>query len=139
MVDGCIFCQIVAGEAPSRKLFEDDLVVAILDIFPWTRGHSLIITKEHAATIYELSQRSAEAVITAALRIAPALKESLQADGLNLFQSNGRAAWQTVDHFHLHLLPRYVNDGLTPPGAPSQAPETELEETLQLVRKSLAG
>lgn len=138
MANGCIFCQIVAGEAPATKLHEDNLTLVIMDIFPWTTGHSLIISKQHAATLFDLEEATAEAVMRTALKVAPAIREALAADGLNLFQSNGRAAWQTVDHFHMHLVPRYFDDGLIPPKIPGPADAKEIAETAEKISKALA-
>lgn len=137
MASDCIFCSIVAGEAPSVRIFEDDSVVAFLDIFPWARGHSLVIPRTHAATIFEIDPGDAEAVIRAALKIAPALKEAVGADGLNLLQSNGRAAWQTVDHFHLHLIPRWADDSLVTPGTSTKADPDDLRATAELIGREL--
>lgn len=137
MTEGCIFCQIVAGDAPATKLYEDDLTIVIMDIFPWTTGHSLIISKQHAPTLFELDEATAAAVMRTALKVAPAIKDALQADGLNLFQSNGRAAWQTVDHFHMHVLPRYFDDGLVPPKIPGPADPGQIAETAGKILKAL--
>jgi histidine triad (HIT) family protein len=117
----CIFCQIVAGDAPSTKVYEDDLVFAFLDIYPWAKGHCLVISKGHYSSIFEISEDAVVAVAKAARRLAPAIRSALNAEGLNLLQSNGEAAWQTVKHFHVHLIPRWSGDGLTPPGTSSQA------------------
>ncbi|HVL50142.1 MAG TPA: HIT family protein [Actinomycetota bacterium] len=125
----CIFCKIVAGTAPGVRIYEDDSVIAILDIFPWARGHSLVIPRNHAATIWDVSSEDAEAVMRAAHRLAPALRDTVGAEGMNLLQSNGRAAWQTVDHLHLHLIPRWADDALVPPGTSSKADPDELRKT----------
>ena len=135
----CIFCQIVAGDAPSTKLFEDELTIVIMDIFPWTPGHCLVITKEHAATIFELSLESAEAVMRTARTVAPAIRDGLKPDGLNLVQANGRAAWQTVDHFHLHMVPRYLDDGLMPPRIPGPGDTKEISGAAEKIRGALGS
>lgn len=137
MAEDCIFCSIVAGTMPSTRIYEDDSVVAFLDIFPWARGHSLVIPRNHAATIFDIDAGDAEAVMRAALKIAPALKEAVGADGLNLLQSNGRAAWQTVDHFHLHLIPRWADDSLVSPGTSSKADPDDLRATAELISRAL--
>jgi len=128
MAAECIFCQIISGQAPAEKLYEDDQTIVIMDIFPWAKGHCLVISKEHAPTVFELSEGSAQAVMSSVKTVAPALVEAVGADGLNLFQSNGQAAWQSVDHFHMHLLPRWDDDGLQPPGVPRPANPGDLEE-----------
>jgi histidine triad (HIT) family protein len=136
-VADCIFCAIVRGEAPSTRVYEDEKVIAILDIFPWTRGHTLVIPRDHAATIFDIGDEDASAVINAARRLAPALRDAVGAEGLNLLQSNGAAAWQTVDHFHLHLIPRWSNDGLVTPASGSKADPEALEATAKKVVEAL--
>lgn len=137
MEPNCIFCKIVAGEAPATRLYEDDATICFLDIFPWARGHSLVISKEHAETLFDLSPASLMATIATVQRVAPVLKEVLGAEGLNLFQANGRAAWQSVDHFHIHLIPRWVGDSLRPPGAPSPADVDSLKQIAAEVTERL--
>lgn len=126
---GCIFCKIVAGEAPAYRIYEDDSVVSFMDIFPWARGHSLVVPKRHATTIFDIAERDVTAVIQAARRIAPVLAEQVGAEGMNLLQSNGRAAWQTVDHFHLHLIPRWAGDSLVAPGTSAPGDRGVIEAT----------
>lgn len=106
----CIFCKIVAGEIPSTKVYEDEEVLAFMDINPVGKGHLLVIPKEHFPTIYDMEPQALSAVSTAAQRLAKALKKALDMPGLNLIQSNGRAASQVIDHFHLHLIPRWPGD-----------------------------
>ncbi|HVE76540.1 MAG TPA: HIT family protein [Actinomycetota bacterium] len=133
----CIFCDIINGDAPSTTIYSDDLVVSFMDIFPWGKGHCLVVPKEHAVTIFELSLEGAEAVMRAVHKIAPALKKALEPDGLNLFQANGRAAWQSVDHFHMHLVPRWENDGLRPPGTPTPADGAALSDIGEKIKSAL--
>lgn len=133
----CIFCKIIAGGAPASKVYEDETVIAILDIFPWTRGHTLVIPRKHAATIWEISLSDATAVMRAAHRLAPAIRDAVGAEGMNLLQSNGRTAWQSVDHLHLHLIPRWPDDGLTPPATPGMADPEEVERTARTIRDTL--
>lgn len=136
-MEDCLFCRIVAGDLPSQKVSEDDLTLAFMDINPWTKGHCLVVSKEHAATIFELSADSAVAIMRAAHRLAPAIRDAVQAEGLNLFQSNGRAAWQQVNHVHLHLLPRWFNDPLVPPIVPGPGDPDQIAETAQEIRERL--
>ena len=131
--DDCIFCKIANGEIPSRTLYEDKLFRVILDLAPATRGHALILPKEHADNLYELPEETAAAVMVLAKKLAFAMRERLSCDGLNLVQNNGEAAGQTVSHFHLHMIPRYVNDGQTLGWAPGEPAEEELDE----VKKTL--
>jgi len=123
----CIFCRIVRGEAPSHRVCEDDDTLAIMDAFPVTDGHTLVITKAHAPTIFEASEQSLTAVAAAARRIAHALRAVLNPDGLMVFQLNGAAAMQTVFHYHMHLLPRRAGEPLAlhsrVPGDPARLAE----------------
>ena len=111
-VDDCIFCKIVRGEAPAYRVHEDDRVLVFMDIFPVTDGHTLVITKEHFENVLEATEESLRAVSTASLRVARAIQASLEPDGLMVFQLNGRAAGQSVFHYHMHLLPRKEGEPL---------------------------
>lgn len=103
----CIFCKIAAGEIPSFKVYEDDLVLAYLDINPFTKGHTLVIPKKHSANLLETDDETLAAVITRVKKIAAHLKAKLGADGFNILQNNGEAAGQTVHHLHFHIVPRF--------------------------------
>jgi histidine triad (HIT) family protein len=107
----CVFCKIRDGQIPSLKVFEDDRTLAIMDINPVTHGHCLVIPKAHAATLFEAEVEDLQATIVAAQQVARAIREALAPDGLNMLQANGAAAFQSVPHFHLHLIPRWANDG----------------------------
>ena len=107
----CIFCKVVAGELPSTQVLSDDRVVVFMDINPVSHGHCLVVTREHRPTVYEITDDEGAAVMATARRVARAIRESLKPDGLNLHQSNGPAAGQVVGHFHLHLIPRWTDDG----------------------------
>ena len=109
----CIFCKIVAGEIPSTKVFEDERVLSFMDINPVGRGHLLIIPKNHYPTLFDIPEEELKAVYGASQKIARALKGVLEMPGLNLIQSNGRAASQIIDHFHLHLIPRWPGDAFS--------------------------
>ena len=104
--DNCIFCKIANGEIPSKTLYEDRNFRVILDLGPATKGHALILPREHAENLYDLPRESASEVMVLAQKMAATLVEKLRCDGLNLVQNNGEAAGQTVRHFHLHLIPR---------------------------------
>lgn len=126
--DNCIFCKIAAGEIPSKTLYEDEQFRVILDLGPATKGHALILPKEHYANLYELPDEMAGAVLKLAKKMATVMTEKLGCDGFNLVQNNGEVAGQTVFHFHMHLIPRYENDGqVIGWNAGSVTPE-ELEE-----------
>ncbi len=109
----CIFCQIIAGRIPATKVFDDDRVLAFMDINPLNPGHLLIIPRRHSPTIYDVEPTDLAAVFAAAQRLARAIKKALDPPGLNLVQSNNRVAGQIIDHFHLHLIPRWPNDSLS--------------------------
>ena len=103
----CIFCKIISGDIPSTKYYEDDQFLAFMDINPLTRGHSLLIPKAHHATIHDMPEDLLQALILRAQKLSKVLVDSLGAKGINLMQSNGRAANQIIDHYHMHLIPRY--------------------------------
>jgi histidine triad (HIT) family protein len=111
--DGCIFCAIVAGEAPASRVAEDEHAVAFLDIFPVSEGHTLVIPKDHAANIFEMRDAPIRATAALSRRVAHAIRTELAPDGLAVFQANGAAAGQTVWHYHVHLIPRRSGDPLT--------------------------
>ena len=121
MGDDCIFCAIAAGEGPAAMLDEDEHTVAFLDINPWTRGHALVIPRAHSRDLLEIDDADLAATATAAKRLAARLKDGLDADGVNLVNACGAAAWQTVFHFHIHVIPRYADDPLQLPAVPQQA------------------
>ncbi len=109
--DDCIFCKIVAGEIPSQTLYEDEKFKVILDVGPATKGHALILPKNHYANLYELPEEDAAEAMKLAKRMMIKMTEKLNCDGFNIVQNNGEVAGQTVFHFHMHLIPRYKNDG----------------------------
>ena len=116
----CLFCKIVAGEIPATVVADDERTIAFMDISPATRGHALVIPRAHAANLHEIDPQDLAAVAVAAQGIAARQRERLGAAGVNLLNSNGRAAWQTVFHFHVHVIPRYEDDPLRLPWVPAQ-------------------
>ena len=110
MKDNCIFCKIAAGEIPSYTIYEDNDFKAFMDISPASKGHTILIPKEHADNLFELDETVASKLLPVAARIAKALKAELHCEGLNLLQNNGEIAGQTVFHFHMHIIPRYKVD-----------------------------
>jgi histidine triad (HIT) family protein len=124
----CLFCKIVAGEIPSTRVDEDDRTVAFMDINPATRGHLLVVPREHSADLLEIADEDLEACVRMARRLAARVKDRLGADGVNLLNSCGRAAWQTVFHFHLHVIPRYGNDPLRLPWVPAPGDRDEVAQ-----------
>lgn len=109
----CIFCKIIKGDIPSFEVYEDELFRVILDRFPAAPGHALIIPKEHYKDIFELPEEVAQALYPLAKKISERIKKATQAEGVNIIQNNGEPAGQSVHHFHLHIVPRKSNDGIT--------------------------
>jgi histidine triad (HIT) family protein len=130
----CIFCKIVAGDIPSHRIDEDDKTIAFMDINPWTRGHALVIPKEHSRNIYDIEPGDLAAVVAMAQKTAQRIHERLDCDGLNLIQSSEPAAMQTVFHTHVHVLPRYSDDGLKLPAHPQPADHDELAKLAEELR-----
>lgn len=131
--EDCIFCKIVNGEIPSKTIYEDTMFKVILDVSPATKGHALILVKDHYANFFELPEDVAAEAIKLAKKIATKMKENLQADGFNLVQNNGEVAGQTVNHFHLHLIPRYKNDEQHILWNPTTVTQDVLEEIKNLI------
>lgn len=111
--DNCIFCKIVKGEIPSCTIYEDDEFKSFLDVSPANRGHALIIPKNHYDNIFEIEKETAGKLFALATDIARAIKEETGCEGLNVVQNNGEVAGQTVNHFHLHLIPRFKGDSVS--------------------------
>jgi histidine triad (HIT) family protein len=129
----CIFCKIVAGELPATIVDEDERTIAFMDISPATRGHALVIPREHSADLLGVESEDLAAVGLAAKRLAARAKERLGADGVNLLNSCGQAAWQTVFHFHLHVIPRYAGDPLRLPWQPAPGDRDEIAAAAALL------
>ncbi len=110
MKNDCIFCAIAANEIPSFKVYEDDLVVAYLDINPFTKGHTLVIPKAHSQGLLDTSDDTLAVIIARVKKVAAHIKAALPCDGFNILQNNGEAAGQTVKHVHFHIVPRYGKD-----------------------------
>jgi histidine triad (HIT) family protein len=127
----CIFCKIVAGELPATIVDEDERTIAFMDISPATRGHALVIPRAHAADILSVESEDLLAVALASQRLAGRAKERLHADGVNLLNSCGAAAWQTVFHFHVHVIPRYEGDPLRLPWLPAPGDPQEIAAAAQ--------
>ena len=113
MKNNCVFCAIAAGEIPSFKVYEDELVLAYLDINPFTKGHTLVIPKVHTTGLVDTPDDTLAAVIARVKKVAAHLKEALPCDGFNILQNNGEAAGQTVMHVHFHIVPRYGREELS--------------------------
>jgi histidine triad (HIT) family protein len=132
--DDCIFCKIVAGEIPAQKIDETDQVLAFMDINPWTRGHALVIPKEHTRNIWEAPPEALHATIDMAQKVAIRQRDNLRCAGVNLLNSTEPAAWQTVFHFHMHVIPRYEDDPLQLPGQPLEVDQDELAKVAEELR-----
>lgn len=126
--ENCIFCRIAAGEIPSKTIYEDERFRVILDLGPVTRGHALILPKEHYRNIYELPEDAAGDVMKLAKRMTVQMTQKLHCDGFNLLQNNEEVAGQSVFHFHMHLIPRYREDGQKIGWKPGEVTQEELEE-----------
>jgi histidine triad (HIT) family protein len=122
----CLFCKIVAGELPAQIVAEDERTVAFMDINPGTRGHHLVVPRAHSANVLETEPEDLRATILTAQRMARQVTERLGADGVNLLNSCGSAAWQTVFHFHIHVIPRYADDPLRLPWVPAPGDPDEI-------------
>lgn len=133
-MDDCIFCKIVAGDIPATIVREDERTVAFMDIAPGTKGHCLVIPRAHAADLAEIPPDDLAACALAAQDLAQRALDRLGADGVNLLNSCRPAAFQTVFHFHVHVIPRYEGDGLRLPWTPAPADPVELQEAAAALR-----
>ncbi len=138
-MDSCIFCAIAAHQQPAEIVYEDEWTMAFLDINPANPGHTLVIPKRHAATLFEIDEEDAAAVMRTAVRVARAIRAALAPDGLNLVQSNGRAGGQEIFHLHVHVIPRWVGDGLRLARPPVVRRERPLSEVAAEIRRALAA
>ena len=135
--DDCIFCKIAAGEVPSCTVYEDEEVRVILDLGPASRGHALILPKVHYDDVCGLDEKLASKLLPLAARIGQAMKKGLGCAGFNLVQNNGRAAGQTVFHFHMHIIPRYENGPEMVSWTPGISSAEELAETGEKIREAM--
>lgn len=132
----CLFCGIVAGEVPAQVIDSDEHTVTFMDINPATRGHSLVVPRAHVADLMEIGDEDLEYTMLAARRIARRIDAALNPDGFNVLNSCGPAAWQTVFHFHVHVIPRYHDDPLKLPWIPRGADADVIAATAELIRGS---
>ena len=135
----CVFCKIRDGQIPSIKLDEDSRTLCIMDINPLNAGHCLVLTRAHAPTIFDADPADLAAAITTAQRVARALRTALRPDGLNMLQANGAAAFQSVPHFHLHLIPRWTNDGKGFDWKLVPGDRDQIQKAGEKIRAALAG
>lgn len=134
MSEDCIFCSIASGEGPAEILDSDERTVAFMDIRPATRGHALVIPRRHSADLLEIDDDDLDACMLAARRLAAGMRETLSPDGFNVLNSCGSAAWQTVFHFHLHVVPRYRDDPLKLPWIPESGDIGEIARVAAQIR-----
>lgn len=132
----CIFCKIVAGEIPSYKIYEDDLAVAFLDIHPVQPGHALVIPKAHAANVFEISKEDWAGVAEAVRQVAGAIETGMEADGVNILMNNREHAGQVIFHAHVHLVPRFIGDGLKQWAHKSYG-ETDIKEVQEKITEHI--
>lgn len=133
-MENCIFCKIAAGEIPSATLYEDQDFRVILDLGPASKGHALILPKEHFANLYEIPEDLAGKAMKLAKKMVTAMTEALGCDGFNVLQNNGEVAGQTVFHFHMHLIPRYEGDSVGELWTPGSLTEEDREEIINKLR-----
>ena len=131
--EDCIFCKLANGVIPTNSIYEDDDFNVILDMAPATKGHALILPKEHADNLYELPEETAGKVLILAKKLAKSMTDKLKCDGFNVVQNNGSVAGQTVFHFHMHLIPRYESDGQNINWEPQEISTEELKATKELL------
>ena len=133
----CIFCKLVAGQIPSTRVYEDAHTLAFMDLGHVNPGHVLVAVKKHAANVFELEEAQAEAVARTCLRVSKALKKAFGAEGLSVYQANGKPAGQTVFHYHVHVLPRHAGDGMDLVWPVKNPPREKLEEYAAKIREKL--
>jgi histidine triad (HIT) family protein len=130
----CLFCGIVAGSIPSETIDSDERTVSFMDINPATPGHALVVPREHSADLMEIADEDLTATMLAARRLSRRMKDVLDADGINLINACGAAAWQTVFHFHIHVVPRYQDDPLELPWVPEPGDPDDISKVAQRLR-----
>ena len=133
----CIFCKLVAGQIPSTRVYEDEHALAFMDLGHVNPGHVLVAVKKHASNVFELETSQAEAIGRAVVKISKALKKAFEPEGLSVYQANGKAAGQTVFHYHVHVLPRHAGDGMELTWPVKNPPREKLEEYAAKIRGAL--
>jgi histidine triad (HIT) family protein len=138
--DDCIFCKIAGGEIPCSKVFEDDTTLAFMDIAPLNKGHVLVIPKDHFGDILEIDEETYGRLFSVICRIAKAVGSSISPDGMNVLQLNGKAANQVVPHLHIHIVPRWIGDGLTISAwEPVTGDMKDISATAEVIKSKLSG
>jgi histidine triad (HIT) family protein len=131
----CIFCKVVAGEIPGEVVDSDERTVTVMDINPATRGHVVVIPREHAENLIRVSEEDLTATMNAVRRMVQRMQETLEPAGFNILNNIGRAAWQSIFHFHVHVIPRYADDPLRLPWVPEPADPSELAAVAAELRR----
>ena len=137
-MDSCIFCKIIKGEIPSSTIYEDDNVKVIMDIAPSAKGHAILLVKQHVANVFELDAELAGKVFSVVPKIATAIKEELGCDGMNILQTNGVEAGQTVFHLHIHFIPRWKDDTINIKWNPLSYADGEAAALAEAIKARLA-
>lgn len=135
--EDCIFCKIAGGQIPSCTVYEDEAFRVILDVAPAAKGHALILPKEHYDNLWELGEEEAAKVMKLASKVSKAQKKVLSCDGINVLQNNGTAAGQSVFHFHMHLIPRYEEDGMVIPWETLSYQDGEAEKLCEAIKEAM--
>src|SRR3954471_7100950 len=133
----CVFCRIVEKQIPAALVYEDELAIAFMDAGQVNPGHVLIAAKAHAETLFDLDDAQAAALLRAAVRVARAIRTAFQPQGLSVYQANGKAAWQSVLHYHMHLLPRHEADGMALTWPAKNPPREQLAEYAAAIRQQI--
>jgi histidine triad (HIT) family protein len=136
-MNDCVFCKIVAGQIPSTRVFEDEHTLAFMDLGQVNPGHVLVAVKKHAANLFELDDIQAAAIARANTRVARAIRDAFNPEGLSVYQANGKAAGQTVFHYHVHLLPRHAADGMELTWPVKNPPRATLEVHADKIRSKI--
>jgi histidine triad (HIT) family protein len=136
MPSDCLFCGIVAGDVPAQIVDSDEHTVAFMDINPATRGHALVVPRAHSADLFEISDEDLERTALAARRLARKIRAGLEPDGFNVLNACGPVAWQTIFHFHLHVVPRYEDDPLKLPWIPREGEVSEIAAVADRIREA---
>jgi histidine triad (HIT) family protein len=130
----CIFCKVIAGEIPGEEIDSDERTLTVMDINPATRGHAVVITRAHVADLFEIDDEDLLAAMRTTRRVAERMRATLRPAGFNILHNIGRAAWQSIFHFHVHVIPRYEDDPLQLPWVPGPADPAELAQVAEQIR-----
>jgi histidine triad (HIT) family protein len=137
-MSNCVFCRIVAKQIPAGVVYEDERTIAFMDAGEVNPGHVLVAAKAHVENLYELDDAQAGALLCTAARVARAIRAAFQPQGLSVYQANGKAAWQTVFHYHMHLVPRHQGDGMMLSWPAKNPPRETLAQHAALIRSKLS-